>query len=102
MVVEEGGKSTNVDIDAGYHSFSDIKTKLEKSGVIVKYFVETARIWLETTNHKVTIHKKLLELLGLRRFKNQLVLRKGSSVGGDSRIEFKALTLAIGGSQAMC
>ena len=37
---------------------------------------------------KVTIKRKLLNMLGLKRFGDQLVLAKGASAGGESRVDF--------------
>jgi hypothetical protein len=37
---------------------------------------------------KVTIKRKLLDMLGLKRFGDQLVLAKGASAGGESRVHF--------------
>jgi hypothetical protein len=88
MVVETGGGSVDVDVDAGYYTFNDMKEKMERSGVMLTYFHQNARVWIETTKHKVTIKKKLLEMLGLKRFNDQLVLPKGVSVGGESRVDF--------------
>jgi hypothetical protein len=65
-----------------------MKEKLERSGVTLTYHHQNARIWIETTKHKVTIKRKLLEMLGLRRFGDQLVLPKGASAGGESRVDF--------------
>jgi hypothetical protein len=52
--------------------------KLGKSGVTLTYLRPNARTWIETSKHKVTIKRKLLEMLGLRRFGDQLVLVKGA------------------------
>jgi hypothetical protein len=83
MVVKTDDGPTNVDVDAGYYTFNDMKEKLERSGVTLTYHHQNARIWIETTKHKVTIKRKLLEMLGLRRFGDQLVLPKGASAGGE-------------------
>jgi hypothetical protein len=88
MVVETEDGPVNVDVNAGYYTFNDMKEKLERSGVMLTYFHHTAKIWIETTKHKVTIKRKLLEMLGLRRFGDQLVLVKGASAGGESRVDF--------------
>ena len=65
-----------------------MKEKLERSGVTLTYYHQNARTWIETSKHKVTIKRKLLEMLGLRRFGDQLVLVKGASTGGESRVDF--------------
>ena len=88
MVVKTDDGPTNVDVDAGYYTFNDMKEKLERSGVTLTYHHQNARTWIETSKHKVTIKRKLLEMLGLRRFGDQLVLVKGASTGGESRVDF--------------
>ena len=65
-----------------------MKEKLGKSGVTLTYHHQNARTWIETLKHKVTIKRKLLEMLGLRRFGDQLVLAKGASTSGESRVDF--------------
>ena len=83
--------TTNTDdvtIDKGYYTFNDIKVKLERSGVILTYFKETAKCQIETTNYDVTLSKKLQEMLGLRRFTKPMILLKGRSLTGDSKVDF--------------
>ena len=88
MTVKTDDGSVNVDVDAGYYTLNDMKEKLGRSGVTLTYLHPNARTWLETSKHKVTIKRKLLEMLGLRRFGDQLVLVKGASTGGESRVDF--------------
>jgi hypothetical protein len=64
-----------------------MKEKLERSGVTLTYHHQNARTWIETSKHKVTIKRKLLEMLGLIRFGDQLVLVKGASTSGESRVD---------------
>jgi hypothetical protein len=77
-----------VSVYPGYYMFNDMKEKLGKSGVELTYYHQNARTWIETSKHKVTIKRKLLEMLGLRRFGDQLVLVKGASTSGESRVDF--------------
>ena len=108
-------KTDDVTIDKGYYTFNDIKVKLERSGVILTYFKETATCLIESKNHDVTLSKKLQEMLGLRRFTKPMILLKGRSLTGDSKVDFNndlrfvnihcnlasKTTLTLGGSQAM-
>ena len=88
MTVKTDDGLVNVDVAVGYYTLNDMKEKLGKSGVILTYLRPNARTWIETSKHKVTIKRKLLEMLGLRRFGDQLVLVKGASTGGESRVDF--------------
>ena len=88
MTVKTDDASVNVDVDAGYYTLNDMKEKLGRSGVTLTYLRPNARTWIETSKHKVTIKRKLLEMLGLRRFGDQLVLVKGASTSGESRVDF--------------
>ena len=88
MTVKTNDGSVNVDVDAGYYTLNDMKEKLERSGVTLTYLRPNARTWIETLKYKVTIKRKLLEKLGLRSFGDQLVLVKGASTGGESRVDF--------------
>jgi hypothetical protein len=81
-------KTDDVTIDKGYYTFNDIKVKLERSGVILTYFKETATCLIESKNHDVTLSKKLQEMLGLRRFTKPMILLKGRSLTGDSKVDF--------------
>ena len=81
-------KTDDVTIDKGYYTFNDIKVKLERSGVILTYFKETATGLVESKNHDVTLSKKLQEMLGLRRFTKPMILLKGRSLTGDSKVDF--------------
>jgi hypothetical protein len=65
-----------------------MKVKLESSGVILTYYHQNARIWIESKTHRVTVKRVLLEMLGLKRFGEQLVLPKGASAGGESKVDF--------------
>jgi hypothetical protein len=65
-----------------------MKEKLGKSGVVLTYLHEYARTWIKTTKHKVTIKRKLLEMLGLKRFGDQMVLEKGVDTIGGSKVDF--------------
>jgi hypothetical protein len=88
MVVETDDGMVNVAVPPGYYTFSDMKEKLEKSGVVLTYHHEYAGTWIKTIKHKVTIKRKLLEMLGLRRFGDKLVLEKGADTGGGSKVDF--------------
>jgi hypothetical protein len=88
MTVKTDDGSVNVDVDSVYYTLNDMKEKLGRSGVTLTYRHQYARVWIETSKHKVTIKRKLLEMLGLRSFGDQLVLVKGASTGGESRVNF--------------
>ena len=88
MTVKTDDGLVNVDVAVGYYTLNDMKEKLGKSGVTLTYLRPNARTWIETSKHKVTIKRKLLEMLGLRRFGDQLVLVKGASTIGESRVDF--------------
>jgi hypothetical protein len=68
IVVETDDGLVDVDVDARYYTISDMREKLERSGVTLTYLHQNARTWTETSKHKVTIKRKLLEMLRLRRF----------------------------------
>jgi hypothetical protein len=88
MTVKTDDGSVIVDVDAGYYTLNDMKEKLGRSEVTLTYLRPNARTWIETSKHKVTIKRKLLEMLGLRRFGDQLVSVKCASTGGESRVDF--------------
>ena len=88
MTVKTDDGPVEVAVYPGYYTFNDMKEKLGKSGVTLTYHHQNARTWIETLKHKVTIKRKLLEMLGLRRFGDQLVLVKGASTDGESRVDF--------------
>ena len=88
MTVETDDGLVEVAVYPGYYTFNDMKEKLERSGVTLTYHHQNARTWIETSKHKITIKRKLLEMLGLRRFGDQLVLVKGASTDGESRVDF--------------
>ena len=88
MTVKTADGPVEVAVYPGYYTFNDMKEKLEKSGVTLTYHHQNARTWIETSKHKITIKRKLLEMLGLRRFGDQLVLVKGASTSGESRVDF--------------
>ena len=88
MTVKTDDGPVEVAVYPGYYTFIDMKEKLGKSGVTLMYHHQNARTWIETSKHKVTIKRKLLEMLGLRRFGDQLVLEKGASTSGESRVDF--------------
>ena len=88
MTVKTDDGLVNVDVAVGYYTLNDMKEKMGKSGVTLTYLRPNARTWIETSKHKVTIKRKLLEMLGLRRFGDQLVLVKGASTSGESRVDF--------------
>ena len=81
-------KTDDVTINKGYYTFSDIKVKLERSDVILTYFKETATCQIEATKHDVTLSKKLQEMLGLIKFTKPMILLKGRSLTGDSKVDF--------------
>ena len=88
MTVKTDDGLVNVDVAVGYYTLNDMKEKLGKSGVTLTYLRPNARTWIETSKHKVTIKRKLLEMLGLRRFGDQLVLVKGAGTSGESTVDF--------------
>jgi hypothetical protein len=61
---------------------------LERHGVILTYFKETATCQIEATKHDVTLSKKLQEMLGLRKFTKPMILLKGRSLTGISKVDF--------------
>jgi hypothetical protein len=88
MVVETDDGLVNVAVLPGYYTFNDMKEKLGKSGVVLTYHHEYTRTWIKTTKHKVTIKRKLLEMLGLKRFGDQMVLERGVETIGGSKVDF--------------
>ena len=74
ITVKTDDGPVEVAVYPGYYTFNDMKEKLERSGVTLTYHHQNARTWIETSKHKITIKRKLLEMLGLRRFGDQLVL----------------------------
>ena len=55
---------------------------------MLTYFRETAKCQVETTKHDITIEKQLLNMLGFNRFPNPMILLKGRSLTGDSKVDF--------------
>jgi hypothetical protein len=88
ITVKTSDGESDVNIDRGYHTFSDIKTNLERHGLTLTYFKETAKCQIETTKHDITIEKHLLSMLGFNRFSNPMILLKGRSLTGDSKVDF--------------
>jgi hypothetical protein len=88
VTVKTSDGESDVNIDRGYHTFGDIKTNLERHGVILKYLKETATCQIEATKHDVTLTKKLQEMLGLRKFTKPMILLKGRSLTGNSKVDF--------------
>ena len=74
MTMKTDDGPVEVSVFPGYYTFSDMKEKLGRSGVTLTYYHQNAMTQIETLKHKVTIKRKLLEMLGLRRFGDQLVL----------------------------
>jgi hypothetical protein len=77
MTVKTDDGPVEVAVYPGYYTFNDMKEKLERSGVTLTYHHQNARTWIETSKHKVTIKRKLLEMIGLRRFGDQLDFNDG-------------------------
>jgi hypothetical protein len=88
MTMKTDDGPVEVSVYPGYYTFNDMKEKLGKSGVTLTYYHQNAMTRIETLKQKVTIKRKLLEMLGLRRFGDQLVLVKGASTNGESRVDF--------------
>jgi hypothetical protein len=78
----------DVNIGGGYYTFDNITAVLERHGVMLTYFRETAKCQIETTKHDVTLSKTLQEMLGLRRFTKPMILLKGRSLTGGSKVDF--------------
>jgi hypothetical protein len=88
ITVKTSDGESDVNIERGYHTFDNIKAVLERSGVMLAYFRETAKCQVETTKHDITIEKQLLNMLGFNRFPNTMILLKGRSLAGDSKVDF--------------
>ena len=66
MTVKTDDGSVNVDVDSVYYTLNDMKGKLGRSRVTLTYRHQYARVGIETSKHKVTVKRKLLEMLVLR------------------------------------
>ena len=88
ITVKTSDGESDVSIERGYHTFDNIKAVLERHGVTITYFRETAKCQIETTKHDITIEKQLLNMLGFNRFFNPMILLKGRSLTGDSKVDF--------------
>ena len=76
----------DVIIPKGYYTFDSIKLLLERHGVSLTYFKETATCQIESTKSDITIEERLLAMLGFNRFSNPMILLKGRSLVGDSKV----------------
>jgi hypothetical protein len=89
ITVKTSDGESDVSIERGYHTIDNIKSVLERHGVTITYFRETAKCQIETTKHNITIEKQLLNMLGFNnRFFNPMILLKGRSLTGDSKVDF--------------
>ena len=88
ITVKTSDGESDVNIERGYYTFDNIKAVLERSGVMLTYSRETAKCQVETTKHDITIEKQLLNMLGFNRFPNTMILLKGRSLTGDSKVDF--------------
>jgi hypothetical protein len=79
---------SDVIIEKGYYTFESIKEVLQRHSVKLTYFKETASCQIEATKHDITIEERLLTMLGFSRFSNPMILLKGRSLTGDSKVDF--------------
>ena len=84
-ILKVGG--SDIIIEKGYYTFDSVKLLLERHGVKLTYFKETATCQLESTKNDITIEERLLTMLGFNRFNNPMILLKGRSLTGDSKVD---------------
>ena len=85
--VKTDAGDSDVIIEKGYYTFDSVKLLLERHGVKLTYFRETATCQLESTKNDITIEERLLTMLGFNRFNNPMILLKGRSLTGDSKVD---------------
>ena len=84
--VKTNAGDSDVIISKGYYTFDSIKLLLERHNVSLTYFKETATCQIESTKSDITIEERLLTMLGFNRFSNPMILLKGRSLVGDSKV----------------
>ena len=84
--VKTDAGDSDVIIPKGYYTFDSIKLLLERHSVSLTYFKETATCQIESTKSDITIEVRLLTMLGFNRFSNPMILLKGRSLVGDSKV----------------
>jgi hypothetical protein len=84
--VKTNAGDSDVIIPKGYYTFDSIKLLLERHSVSLTYFKETATCQIESTKSDITIEERLLTMLGFNRFSNPMILLKGRSLVGDSKV----------------
>jgi hypothetical protein len=84
--VKTDAGDSDVIIPKGYYTFDSIKLLLERHSVSLTYFKETATCQIESTKSDITIEERLLTMLGFNRFNNPMILLKGRSLVGDSKV----------------
>ena len=84
--VKTNAGDSDVIIPKGYYTFDSIKLLLERHSVSLTYFKETATCQIESAKSDIAIEERLLTMLGFNRFSNPMILLKGRSLVGDSKV----------------